>query len=251
MDQLCNKKRFHFFHHTVTECGHIDFDRHSNFKVIMIMSFKNTLTYIGIGLCLFVGLYPAAIILAGHTFELLNSKCFDLLSSTLYLPTFYVHVISGGIALLIGWPQFINYKGKSFRFHRVKGIVYVVSVLFSGLSGLYISFFANGGFIARLGFGCMSIAWLVVTYQGYHSVRKGLISKHQKMMRLSFAVTCAAITFRLWVPSLGFLLDDFVQAYQLSAWLCWVLNLMAVGAYNFQHTPTLCLHGQSQPNDTT
>ncbi|MBK8802471.1 MAG: DUF2306 domain-containing protein [Fibrobacteres bacterium] len=51
------------------------------------------------------------------------------------------------------------------------------------------------------------------------------VPHHQWMLR-SYALTSAAITLRLWLP-LGMLAGlDFLAAYVVIAWLCWVPNLL-------------------------
>ncbi|GAB4428835.1 MAG: hypothetical protein OHK0039_47410 [Bacteroidia bacterium] len=43
---------------------------------------------------------------------------------------------------------------------------------------------------------------------------------------ISYAACFAAVTLRLWLPILTALLGDFLPAYRIVAWLCWVPNLL-------------------------
>jgi hypothetical protein len=43
----------------------------------------------------------------------------------------------------------------------------------------------------------------------------------------SYALTFAAVTLRIWLPLGQVLHFDFVEAYRVIAWLCWVPNLLA------------------------
>ena len=45
-------------------------------------------------------------------------------------------------------------------------------------------------------------------------------------MIYSYAACFAAVTLRIWLPLLIVSLGDFITAYRIVAWLCWVPNLM-------------------------
>lgn len=187
---------------------------------------KKLLSILFITLCLFVGIYPFFTLLVLGDFGLLLLKSPDLLESRLYLPIFYLHVTLGGVALSIGWVQFRKkFRNANVKRHRFIGKLYVFSILISGLAGLYIALFANAGIIASLGFIGLGISWLYTTYQAYAYARRGHILQHRQMMYYSYALTCAAITFRLWAPILIIVLNDQVIGYQAAAWMCWLGNL--------------------------
>nr|WP_321244247.1 DUF2306 domain-containing protein [uncultured Psychroserpens sp.] len=178
-------------------------------------------------LCISIGLYPAAYFLVDRTFGLLASKSNALLSDVFWNIGFYTHIILGGLALLIGWLQFSEkLRAKNLKLHRVVGKVYVVSVLFSGLASLYIAYFATGGIISILGFMGLGVVWLYTTTLGYMSIKEGNIKRHQKFMIYSYAACFAAVTLRIWLPALIAIYQDFIPAYRIVAWLCWVPNIM-------------------------
>jgi uncharacterized membrane protein len=102
-----------------------------------------------------VGLYPSIYFLIDRRFGLLQSKSAALLADPLWNIQFYIHIILGGIALLIGWIQFLKPQGVVSKFHRKAGKIYVISALLSSLSSIYIAFFATGGVPAALGFLCL------------------------------------------------------------------------------------------------
>lgn len=89
-----------------------------------------------------VGLYPIVYFLVpDRNFGLLAGKSAALLVNNLWNTMFYTHIILGGIALLIGWLQFNKkLRVKNLELHRKIGKIYVVSVLLSAISGLYIGF---------------------------------------------------------------------------------------------------------------
>jgi uncharacterized membrane protein len=178
-------------------------------------------------LAIIVGLYPSIYFVIDRRFGLLQSKSNELLASNFWNLGFYTHIILGGLALLIGWTQFsTSFRNKNLQLHRKLGKVYVISVLFSSLAGIYIGFFATGGIISKLGFICLGFVWLSSTLIAYQYIRKGQIERHQKMMIYSYAACLAAVTLRIWLPVLSITFHNFIVAYTIVAWLCWVPNII-------------------------
>ena len=176
----------------------------------------------------FIGLYPLRFIGLPYSEGLLGSKPLELLQSTFYLPAFYTHIFLGGLALISGFSQFFPIlRKKRSGLHRTLGKVYVLAVLLSGLAGLGIAFFATGGFIPALGFGLLAILWLYTTANAYTSIRQKAILSHQKWMIRSYALCFAAVTLRIYLPSfIGLGGMEFIDAYKIIAWLCWVPNIV-------------------------
>lgn len=179
-------------------------------------------------LAILIGLYPAIYFLVDREFGLLGNKTAELLTNTSWNIAFYIHIILGGVALLTGWTQFSSkLRAKNLALHRQMGKVYVISVILSSLAGIYIGFFATGGIVASTGFICLGIVWFSVTVKAYLDIRKGRVSQHQKMMTYSYAACFAAVTLRIWLPLLTIMLSgNFITAYIIVAWLCWVPNLI-------------------------
>jgi hypothetical protein len=175
-----------------------------------------------------IGLYPAVYFFIDRKFGLLSSKSDALLTNIFWNMGFYVHIVAGGIALLVGWIQF-NTKFRNLRIslHRKIGKVYIVSVLLSSTAGIGIAFFATGGILSSLGFICLGLVWFCTTLKSYISIRKKQIEQHQKMMIYSYAACFAAVTLRIWLPLLTIGIGNFTTAYTLTAWLCWVPNIAA------------------------
>jgi uncharacterized membrane protein len=179
-------------------------------------------------LCLLVGLYPLTMVISSTEFPTLISKSVSTFQKEVYFLSFYVHVIFGGIALLIGWVGFIEkFREGNMQLHRLIGKMYIISVFLSGATAIYVATKAYGGLVSSLGFTGLALAWLFTTYQAYRYARNVQIQMHQRMMHYSYAVTFAAVTFRIWNPLLAFVLEDELTAYQLSSWLCWIVNLSA------------------------
>lgn len=185
--------------------------------------------YFFLGLfAVFIGLYPLRFIGLPYEESLLGSKSETLLNSSLYLTAFYTHIFLGGLALLAGFSQFYKkLRRKSPALHRTLGKIYVTAVLLSGLAGLGIAFFATGGIIPALGFAGLAIFWLYTTSNAYASIKKPDIEAHQRWMIRSYALCFAAVTLRLYLPLFtGALNIDFIPAYKIIAWLCWVPNIL-------------------------
>lgn len=178
-------------------------------------------------LSVIIGLYPITYFLVNRQFGLLASKSSELLSNTLWNINFYGHILLGGLALIIGWIQFSKRLRKdNIKLHRIIGKTYVIAVLISGICGLYIGLFASGGIISALGFISLGIVWLTTTILGFNAIRKNNIELHKNLMIYSYSACFAAVTLRIWLPILTASIGDFIYAYRIVAWLCWVPNVI-------------------------
>ncbi|WP_343485575.1 DUF2306 domain-containing protein [Allomuricauda sp. d1] len=175
-----------------------------------------------------VGLYPLMYLMAGGKFGVLFAKSTELLANNLWNLGFYGHITFGGIALMTGWSQFSKkLRNKRLQLHRNLGKTYVFTVLISGICAVYIGFYATGGWATSLGFILLGLVWLSTTLSAYFAIRRKDIVMHQKMMMYSYAACFAAVTLRLWLPILHHVVfGEFLAAYKVVAWLCWVPNLM-------------------------
>ncbi|MFT5693165.1 MAG: putative membrane protein [Oceanicoccus sp.] len=140
------------------------------------------------------------------------------------------HIIGGGLCLSIGALQFQSGIRKKYpQFHRLMGKIYLVCVLIGGIAGLLLAFSANGGPVAKLGFGMLAVLWLYSAAMAYVSIKKGAVEQHQEWMIRNFSLTFGAVMLRIHLPLLqaGFGLS-FEEAYPVVAWLAWVPNLIVV-----------------------
>ncbi|MEI6312782.1 MAG: DUF2306 domain-containing protein [Bacteroidota bacterium] len=189
---------------------------------------KRKIIYILIAVfAIIIGLYPSIYFIIDRQFGLLSTKPILLLSNLTWNIAFYMHIILGGLALLIGWTQFnTNWRLKYIKLHRKVGSIYIIAVILSAVAGFYIAFFATGGMISVLGFMCLAIIWLMSTMLAFVYIKNKEIEKHKRMMIFSYAACFAAVTLRLWLPILRFMCNDFKTAYRIVSWLCWVPNIM-------------------------
>ncbi len=143
--------------------------------------------------------------------------------------SFYVHIGSSLIVLLLGWLQFVKYILNNHpRLHRTLGKLYVgVVLLLSAPSGLVMGIYANGGVWAKLSFIITSICWWVFTFWAYRSIKSRQIQRHINFMVRSYALTLSALTLRLYVLFLPTVIHlQAREMYTLVAWLSWVPNLI-------------------------
>lgn len=174
-----------------------------------------------------VGLYPIIYFSIDRAFGLLSTKSAELLSDKLWNIAFYGHIVFGGLALLIGWLQFSQkLRIKNINLHRTIGKTYVISVLISGICGLFIALYATGGIISITGFFTMGIIWLSSTILGFKAIKNGDVESHKKFTIFSYAACFAAVTLRIWLPILIIIMGEFTGAYRIVSWLCWVPNII-------------------------
>jgi uncharacterized membrane protein len=140
----------------------------------------------------------------------------------------YTHVFAATIALVLGPFQFYERLRRQWpRLHRMSGRIYLgAGVGLGGLAALYMSTFAYGGLVAKLGFAALALAWLYTGLQAYRAIRRGAVAEHRRWMTRNFALTLAAVTLRILLPVSGISGIPFATAYPAIAWLCWIPNLL-------------------------
>ncbi|MEL6675311.1 MAG: DUF2306 domain-containing protein [Bacteroidota bacterium] len=176
-----------------------------------------------------IGLYPLLYLLSAEVIGLLQTKPESLLADLAWQTGFYLHILPGGVALIVGWSQFVPaWRKNRMKLHRQVGKLYLIAALMSGSAGLFIAFSATGGWIAKSGFLALAVAWLSTTLLAFVAVRQGNWAAHQRMMHYSYAACFGAVTLRLWMPILIPLMGAFIPAYQIIAWISWVPNLLFV-----------------------
>jgi len=141
----------------------------------------------------------------------------------------FIHITTSIVALVIGpFTLSAKFRERNINRHRIVGRIYMVGILLGGVSGLYLSFYATGGLVAKLGFGLLSVFWLTSAYQALHRVKNKKIKDHRNWMIRNYALTFAAVTLRIWLPLFIVLfgIEQFELSYAIIAWLAWVPNLI-------------------------
>ena len=150
---------------------------------------------------------------------------------------FYIHVVSAGLALLLGpWQFAARLRNRHPRIHRANGRVYLISVAIGAVSGLAMSFFKSIGLLGFFGFAPLSVLWGWTAWRAYQEARARNFPAHQAWTIRNFALTYAAVTLRLWFGLLVLIQLPFaapgtfeqilVDAYAPVAYLAWIPNLI-------------------------
>jgi uncharacterized membrane protein len=177
-----------------------------------------------------VSVLAAFVVLYGFAYVALGERVYasQLAASFRARPWgIYPHAFFGALALGLGPLQF--HQGLRLRrraLHRTLGKLYVASCLFAGTAGVYMAFYAFGGWPARMGFGTLAMLLLIITSRAYAAARRVDIATHRAWMLRSYALIFAAVTLRLELPLLIAAFGDFLAAYRTVAWLSWVPNLL-------------------------
>ena len=146
-----------------------------------------------------------------------------------YKIAFFTHVYTSIFLVAIGWMQFSTYIRKKYqKWHRNIGKFYIlVILLFSGPSGLIMSYYANGGIFSQTAFIILSILWMLFTYLSFRYAKMLDFKRHQKFAIRSFALTLSAISLRLFKFIIVFLFHPPpMDAYRIVSWLGWFFNLL-------------------------
>jgi uncharacterized membrane protein len=176
-----------------------------------------------------IGLYPILFLLVDMKANGLLSSKGDLVNNTAYMATFYAHIYGGGLALLVGWPQFKrSWRQKYVSTHRLLGKIYLLAILvFGAPAGLIIAFFATGSIPSQFGFSILAVLWWYSSWKAWKQVRIGNFEGHREWMIRSYALSFAAVTLRIYLPVFtGVLGWEFEPSYQAISWLCWVPNII-------------------------
>jgi Predicted membrane protein (DUF2306) len=146
-----------------------------------------------------------------------------------YRWSFYLHIFSSLLILAAGLTQFSNNILQRVPIiHRWIGKLYTFGILIiSAPAALVMSFYANGGWIAKPSFILLSLLWWYTTWQGYQTIRRKAIQEHRIWMLRSYALTFSAITLRLMQAGFAAYTDlDLDTTYQIVSWASWMINLL-------------------------
>jgi len=119
------------------------------------------------------------------------------------------------------------------------GRIYLIGILFGGLSAFLIAPGMISGLVGEFGLITLGVLWLWTGWNAYRNIRAGNKNIHREWMIRNYALTFSAVTLRLW---LGILIGTqipfletkysgdfdtlFVEVYRVVMWLAWVPNLI-------------------------
>lgn len=152
------------------------------------------------------------------------------------------HITTAVVALALGPLQLSRRIRAHRRAHRWIGRTYLVAgVLPSALAGVPAALLSTGGPAAAAGLLVGDVAWGATAVVAYRAARQSRYRDHGRWMTRNFALTFAAVTFRIWLPLLILvqvpLLDTlhggsfdalFATAYTMTCWLAFLPNLLVV-----------------------
>ena len=144
--------------------------------------------------------------------------------------TLIAHGVAGSLALALGPFQFLGRLRHAYpQIHRWMGRAYLLFVLTSGLTGIWLAFFTRGGVPAISGFFALSVLWLFSGTLALTRILQKDIDAHRQWVMRSYALTFGAVTLRIYLglgtPLAGL---PFNQVYGMAAWASWALNLLFV-----------------------
>lgn len=150
------------------------------------------------------------------------------LGNPLGIPWLVIHVAGAVTALALGSLQFLPaLRRGAGPSHRWIGRTYVVACLVGGVAGLILAPGSFAGPIATAGFGGLAVLWIAVNILGWRAAVKGRFVEHRRWMIRSWALTLAAVTLRLYLPTVMVLDLPFLPWYRAISFLAWVPNLIA------------------------
>lgn len=139
---------------------------------------------------------------------------------------FLAHVVGGATALGLGAFQLATWRGPRRAWHRRAGRVYVAACLIGAAAGFGLAVTTSAGPVASLGFGLLAVAWFGTTFLGWRRAVSGEFGQHRRWMIRSLSLTFAAVTLRLMLPMIPLTGLDYIEAYRLISFLCWIPNLL-------------------------
>ncbi len=163
------------------------------------------------------------------TFEKFISRKDQILTDqSLWVLMIRIHILLAIISLLTG-PLGVmkRIRIKSIKFHRWNGRLYVLSIILNFIPGIYVSFFATGGWPSTIGFLTLNTLWLGTTILGYRYIKRKLVILHSQWMIRSFFLSFANMTIYIIVAITHNAMNfSYGNSYTLAVWLCWPLNLL-------------------------
>jgi uncharacterized membrane protein len=153
----------------------------------------------------------------------------DFVQVPVWRAAFYIHVFASIFTLLAGLTQFNRDILHSYpRLHRWIGKAYVFNILFVNFPSAFIMAICAYGFLpSKIAFVTLDVLWFWFTMKAWIDVRNKNIEGHRRNMIRSYALTCSALTLRLWKLILTSATSlDPVTIYMIDAWVGFIPNLI-------------------------
>lgn len=138
-----------------------------------------------------------------------------------------VHFGVGGFVLLVGPFQFLpRLRARRPSLHRWTGRLYVTGCLASAIAALVLATDTITGTVSQVGFTLLALAWITTTFTALVKAMQRKFTEHRRWMIRSYALTLAAVTLRIYLPTSQIAGIEFETAYPIISFACWVPNAL-------------------------
>lgn len=147
-----------------------------------------------------------------------------------YHASFYVHIFSGPLSLILGlFLLSESFRRRFPKWHRILGRIQVLNVLLLvAPSGLGMAPRSLTGPVAAAAFTILSILTALTILLGWQTALQRRFNVHRRWMQRNFALLCSAVLIRVHGGLGDYLGYDAEWIYSLAAWLSWILPLLAL-----------------------
>ena len=139
---------------------------------------------------------------------------------------FPVHMVTGGLGLMLAMAA-IGLRQRA-TMHRAIGSMAMALLVTAALTAMPTALSSLAPKMAKIGFMAQGIATLVCLYCGTIAIRRGRLEQHCAWMQSAAAIAFGAVVLRLMLIAADGAGISPERAYSTSAWLCWLLPLVAV-----------------------
>jgi len=140
-----------------------------------------------------------------------------------------IHVVTGLVATLIGWTQFIpNFRIKYMKAHRLVGKIYIICILIAAFTAFFLAHYSPGMNLAgRISFYVLPFIWATTVIFAYLAVIKRKIVQHQEWMIRSYVVTFFFTIFVIVTKYFPYetLNVEYLDIMALVTWFSWAVPL--------------------------
>lgn len=133
------------------------------------------------------------------------------------------HGVASALTLLLGALGFVP----RLPYHRRRGQLYMLCLLFGALTAVPMSLMAEGGPSSRAGFLLISTRWLFTGWNAYRTARQRDFALHRIWVFRNFALTFGAVVFRFYLYHMQKFGWSFHDIYPSAVWVSW-LSVMLV-----------------------
>ena len=140
----------------------------------------------------------------------------------------YVHVLAGGLALLLGPVQlWLGLNRRTAIQHRILGGFYVAAVLATCGAAFYLAAHTDFGWVFGLGLSSMAATAVIATVLAVIAVCLRRVEQHREWMIRSYVVMFGFVTFRVLESALEIAkAGTITERMTAAAWLAWTVPLL-------------------------